>query len=215
MKNHLQELNSKKRQSLTKAHDARQDWESLRDLANSILQDVILYAKEVKYYENLYIIDDRDPALKSKTNFSKFIQFYLGKRPSGRFHKETNNRGQLMKSELEVIEGGALLISQQPDGRIIFEMHPDTIENQKNAQPIVISVFKNPGKVKYHHIKEACEDFLKYAVLSSPDYVRNRIEKIELYLLTKKYKKHIWPVFKGVLVWTLRLISLAKGIIAP
>lgn len=146
-------------------------------------------------------------------NFSNFIQFYLGKRPSGRFHQEFNKDGKLLTSELEVINGGALIISQSTDGKVNFVIFPDTIENQQNEKPVIQSVFRNPSKVKYHHIKEAGEDFLTFIILTSPDYIPSKLDKLELYMITKKYKKDILPFFRVIFTLGLRMISYAKGFI--
>ncbi|MDR7212211.1 hypothetical protein [Flavobacterium piscis] len=212
MKNHLKNLNRKKIQNLKKTHAARQDWNSLRELSKDIFFQIKTTARNVKYYDSLYIIDDQDPMLQRTKNFSNFIQFYLGKRPSGRFYHEFNEEGQLINSDLEVINGGAFIISQTPEGKVKFVFIPDTIENQQNQQPVILSVFKNPGKVKYHHIKEAAEDFLSYILLTSPDYITTNLEKLELYMITKKYKKDIIPSIKLLFTVGLRIMSFSKGI---
>jgi hypothetical protein len=214
MKNLLKNLNRKKTQSLKKVHAARKDWSSLRELAREIFSQIISTASEIKYYDSLYIIDEQDAMFLRTTNFSNFIQFYIGKRPSGRFHQEFDKEGELLKSELEVVDGGALIISQSSDGKVHFVIFPDTIENQQNEKPFIRSVFKNPSKVKYHHIKEAGEDFLTFIVLTSPDYIPNKLEKLELYMITKKYKKDISLFFKTLFTWGLRIISFAKGFFA-
>lgn len=211
MKNYLKNLNRKKIQNLKKTHAARQDWNSLRELSKDIFLQIKTTARNVKYYDSLYIIDDQDPMLRRTKNFSNFIQFYLGKRPSGRFYQEFNEDGQLINSDIEVINGGAFIITQTPDGKIKFVFIPDTIENQQNEQPVIFSVFKNPGKVEYHHIKEAAEDFLNYILLTSPDYTTSKLEKMELYMITKKYKKDLMPLIKFLFTMGLRIVSYSKG----
>jgi len=91
-------------------------------------------------------------------------------------------------------------------------MVADRIGNESNKNDFVQKVFKKPSNLNYYHIKEAGEDFLKFVVLTSPDYTPSKFDKLQIYLITKKYKKDIFPFTRTVLTWALRIISLAKGL---
>jgi len=150
--------------------------------------------------------------MRTSPNFTKFIQFYIGNRISGRTHQQFNQNGQLIRGQLEAINGGAMIISQKPNGQVVFDMFPDTIESQPSEHHFVQAVIDNPGEVKYHHIKEAAEDFLNFLILTGPDYKPNFLEHAEIYMIKKKYKADIWPFLKKLFNWGLRILSFSKGI---
>jgi hypothetical protein len=212
MKNYIKELNKKKLKDLRRSHKARQDWASLRNLAREVFEEIRKTAFEENFYEKLYIIDETDPMLGGVVNFSNFIQFYFGNSASGRISQKTNDKGEIKEIELEAIKGGALIISQLPNGTVFFSVIANCVGNELNKDNFIQSVFKNPSNVKYCHIKEAGEDFLKFIVLTSPDYTPSKFDKFQIYLITKKYKKDIFPFTRTVLTWTLRIISFAKGL---
>ena len=212
MRNYLKSLNDKKMKSLRSSHLSKQDWASLHALATQIFTRIRDEAKSSEFYDFLYIIDDQHSMVQTKPNFTKFIQFYIGSRPSGRADQEFDNQGRLIRSEIEVINGGALVISQNPAGEIAMAMFPDTIKGQNPDAPFVYSFFRKAGEVQYHHLKEAAEDFLSYLIITSPNHSKSRYDKVELYFIQRKYKEDAWPIAKELASWALRLLSFSKGI---
>ncbi len=212
MKNYLESLNDKKMKSLRSAHSSKQDWTSLHALATQIFNRIKEDARSANFYDSLYIIDNQHSMIQTKPNFTKFIQFYIGGRPSGRYSQEFDSHDRLLSSEIEVINGGALVITQSPAGEIVMEMFPDTIKGRNPDAPFVYSSFRKAGDVKYHHIKEAAEDFLNYIIITSPNHSKSCLDKVELYFIQRKYKEDAWPVAKGLAGWVLRILSFFKGV---
>lgn len=144
--------------------DKRRQWDCLENRARKIFQDVIDQAQKSEFWQHLYIDSDLQEVwngLKYK-NYSH-IALCMGKRPMI-IHAEEYRNGMKIGYKGFSETGGAFLISQVPNGGVVFSLYASKSDfHRPEIDPIIINKFDQPFNVTDEMIYRAVKHMLVYA----------------------------------------------------
>lgn len=199
---HFQKINSKIVDSLKHLRDRRLQWSCLANKAEEIFKEAIQQSKDSKFWENLYV--DKSPSdfdlVWNGKKFKNFnmIALCMGNHPTDISYEEFSE-GKRRTRGIITEKGGALLISQLPNGGVTFNLYPSNSEfHNSDIKPKLIKIFDQPLDVTEVHIKKAIEHMLIYSQDTSYTgfypYWKYVFETI------KKHRREIIFLFIGAII---------------
>ncbi|WP_343591120.1 hypothetical protein [Flavobacterium sp.] len=191
-----------------KVFERRKQWDEFEKRALELINDFILDAKKINYYESLYVITDKELPRVRLINQS-FIQFYAGKHPIGIQKVELDQNSKQTTSSISE-DSGCLSIVQEPKGGVFFIAYPSKSDVLHwKDEFIVLKYFPNAKEIVWHDIRKAIEFYLRFARYSSVYSEQTFYEKIELWWMKFKFKNLFIYLYKGA-AFSFRVISAAK-----
>ncbi len=197
--NVLNKLNKKQSESRKQLWDRRWQWDCLKNEAEEIFKEAIQQSKDSRFWENLYI--DKSPGefdfLWEGKKFKNLnmIALCLGSHPTDISFKEYSE-GKFKSDNIVTEKGGALLISQLPNGGVTFHLYPSKSEfHNYDEQPKLIKIFRQPFDVNDVYIKKSIKHMLIYS--NDTSYSRFYPYWKYMYEKVKQYRKEILFLFIG------------------
>jgi len=175
MRKIIQKHSKKFSEGFQLVYEKRQSWNDLAERSTKLFETVITEAKDVKFFENLYIEDSRKG--KSTEHMPKFIMFFCGRHPVGTSTLEDN-------SKLAVESGATLTFSQCVFGDVMCIMYPFKSDlHKRNENHFILSMPKDPTWYTEKRINNFIKYFFSYCQASSfagnPDIIdKYRINKL-------------------------------------
>lgn len=185
MHNYLQELNIEYQNGHKKVVSRRNEWADFQDRAVELLKRIADTTNELanagKYYEFAYVVTAEQLTNRTHTNRG-VIQFHLGQHPVwGVSTTQTDVETRKVTSSGFVEKSGCLSIIQNPNGEVFFIIYPSSSDLVKwKDDYIVIKHFSTPSKIKYNHVKEAVEFYLRYTQITSYNCKPNLWDNIKM-----------------------------------
>ena len=188
--------------------DKRQEWDTFNQRAKSILNKYIDAAKEISYYEFLYVQDKPHPFIKG-TNLNS-IQFYAGSHPMGLKTDSYDSNSGKVKSELEVENGGCLNFIQLPTGEVMIVFYPSKSKVLEWKEKFIIyKTFSKPSKIKDKHIKNAAEFYIRFSLVTSFACKPTFLDNLRIWWKKFKLQNFFSQIGKGI-YYTARVGVAAK-----
>lgn len=219
MHNYLQELNIEYQNGYKKVLNRRNEWADFQSRAVDLLKQIAStgnkLTNEGKYYEFLYVLTQDDNMIVKKPINRGFIQFYAGQHPMFGIVDDTINirTGQVTGTKSYIEKSGCLSIVQNPNGEVFFIVYASSSELIKwEDEYIVIKHFSTPSKIKYHHIKEAVEFYLRYAQITSYNCSPNLWDNIKISWIKFRFTSLLKLIPKGLGIATRIAIAVKTGI---
>jgi hypothetical protein len=193
-------LNKKDRESHIDLLDKRRQWDYVKLIATKAFNEVIKKSVESHYFESLYIQTNKTNSLwegRLYKNFN-FIALCMGQHPTDISYTEFD-KGKKHKIGVVSEAGGALLISQLPNGGVTFQIYPCSSElHNSEREPQLIKVFKRPYNIDETHIIRAVKQMLYYA--NDTSYTRFYPLWKYCILWLKQHKKDILLMLIGAIL---------------
>lgn len=187
----------------------REAWEGFKQRGHSVFEKLINEFKEESFFGNLFIEPEGSSLTETKNQNTLCVRF--GTRPTGIIRIEYNPDGSMKSGKSNFEEGGALLFSQSPNGRvacIIFGSKSDILKPKDEY--FIYKFYDSPSSISTWKIWKAVNAFFWYARITSHinGFSIWNTFKLDFYKIRSFTHKPDWNSVFGVIGALAALVSI-------